>query len=143
MRTFRSHFAPALALFLVFAAAAACVGCATTQPKNAGQAVLQAYADYTMLAEGAAAYGRFPFCDAKPAGTLVCADRTLVLQIQVVRDNTLPIIKSAKEASLQPGFNGSAAERWVTIANGALKALQEICTNPANVNLCVAQPPRP
>lgn len=125
-----------LTAFLALAVSA----CATVQPNNAGQRVLDVYRQYTDLAEGAAAYGSLAFCDTAPAGTVLCADRSLVEQIKVVRDNSEPVVKRAKEAALQPGFYGTAAERWVVIAQGALKALQDICTNPANANVCVAQP---
>jgi hypothetical protein len=136
---FNSRFILAMTLAL----AAVVAGCATVQPTNAGQAVLDAYRQYTELAEGAAAYGSLPFCDTKPTGVVVCADRELVKQIKVVRDNTEPVIKQAKAAVLDPNFNGSAADRWVVIANNALAALRQICTSNAPGSVCVPVPGTP
>jgi hypothetical protein len=104
---------------------AICAGCATVQANNPGQKVLDIYRQYTEAAEGAAAYGKLPSCDTNP-GTVLCSDRDLVQQIKVVRDNTEPVVKSAKAAVLDPNFNGTTAQRWTVIAQNALDALNAI-----------------
>jgi hypothetical protein len=137
MKIARITFTTLCLAALVFSA-----GCATVQPTNAGQAVLDTYRQYTELAEGAAAYGALPFCDSVAKGT-ICSDRSLVKQIKVVRDNTEPVIKQAKAAVLDPDFNGTAAQRWVVIANNALAALRAICTSNAPGSVCVPVPKTP
>jgi hypothetical protein len=102
-------------------------GCSTVDVKNPQQAVLVAYGNYTQAAEGAAYYGTLPLCDEIPAGTYaVCANRALVLQVEVVLNGTRPIIEGAKKTVLDPKFDDSKADAVVVSAQNALAALTAI-----------------